>query len=105
MKALDASLNTELNALREAGTFKTLRYLNSPMDTHVQMEGRGDTLVLSSNNYLGLANHPEVIEAGRVALKEYGAGTASVRFICGTFTIHKQIEEALAKLHRTEAAL
>ena len=105
MKALDESLNVELSGLREAGTLKTLRYLNSPMDTQVKMEGRGDTLVLSSNNYLGLANHPEVIEAGRAALREYGAGTASVRFICGTFTIHKEIEEALAKLHHTEAAL
>src|SRR5438477_454180 len=102
---LDTSLAEELSAMRGRGTFKTFRYIESPMDTEVEMEGRGKVLVLSSNNYLGLADHPEVINAGQDALATYGAGTASVRFICGTFSIHRQIEEALAKLHRTESAL
>ncbi len=105
MSTLDEQFNAELNAMREGGTLKTFRYIDSPMDTQVDIEGRGETLVLSSNNYLGLANHPEVIEAGRDALTHYGAGTASVRFICGTFTVHEKIEAALAKLHHTEAAL
>ncbi len=102
---LDASLNEELTAMDKAGTRKAFRYLSTPMDTEVTMENIGKVMVLSSNNYLGLANHPQVIEAGREALKTYGAGTASVRFICGTFSIHERIEAALAKLHHTQAAL
>ncbi len=102
---LDTQLNSELAAMGEAGTRKAFRFIRSPMAAEVEMEGRGRVLVLSSNNYLGLAGHPEVIEAGREALLAYGAGTASVRFICGTFSIHREIEAALARLHRTEAAL
>ena len=63
------------------------------------MEGRGDVLILSSNNYLGLCSEPSVVEAGRGARK-YGAGTGSVRFICGTFTVHRELEEALARFSR-----
>src|SRR5438105_4509094 len=92
---LDDSLSAELSAMKNAGTLKGFRHIASPMDAEVTMEERGKVLVLSSNNYLGLANHPEVIEAGISALKEYGAGTASVRFICGTFSIHSQIETVL----------
>jgi glycine C-acetyltransferase len=69
------------------------------------MAGRGDVIVLSSNNYLGLAAHPEVVEAGIEGLRRYGAGTASVRFICGTFEPHHELERALADLSGTEAAL
>ena len=105
MTTLDTSLKQELTAMEKAGTLKKFRYLSTPMDTEVSMEQIGKVLVLSSNNYLGLANHPEVLEAGREALAKYGAGTASVRFICGTFSIHEQIEAALAKLHHTESAL
>ncbi len=99
------SLQADLATMENSGTLKKFRHIQTPMDTQVTMEESGKALVLSSNNYLGLANHPEVIEAGVAALKKYGAGTASVRFICGTFTIHEQIEKALATLHRTEAAL
>lgn len=99
------SLAADLSAMEKAGTLKKFRHIATPMDTNVTMEESGKALVLSSNNYLGLANHPEVIEAGIAALKKYGAGTASVRFICGTFTIHEEIEAALARLSRTEAAL
>ncbi|MDX2095840.1 MAG: glycine C-acetyltransferase [Alphaproteobacteria bacterium] len=103
---LDDALRGELLAMEKAGTRKRFRHLASPMDTQVTMEEKsGEVLVLSSNNYLGLAHHPEVVQAGIDALKEYGAGTASVRFICGTFSIHSRIEAALAKLHRKEAAL
>ena len=69
------------------------------------MEGHGEVLVLSSNNYLGLAAHPEVIQAAKDGLDRYGAGTASVRFICGTFEPHLELEAALAELVGTEAAL
>ena len=104
--SLNTSLQTELSAMEKAGTLKTFRHIATPMDTNVAMEEKtGEVLVLSSNNYLGLANHPDVIAAGVKALKQYGAGTASVRFICGTFSIHAEIEEAIATLHRQEAAL
>jgi glycine C-acetyltransferase len=69
------------------------------------MEGRGEVIVLSSNNYLGLAAHPEVVRAGIEGLERYGAGTASVRFICGTFEPHHELERKLAELSGTEAAL
>ena len=69
------------------------------------MAGRGEVIVLSSNNYLGLAAHPEVVRAGIDGLERYGAGTASVRFICGTFEPHLELERALADLSGTEAAL
>src|SRR5204863_329345 len=77
----------------------------SPQGPVVEMEGRGEVLVLSSNNYLGLGNHPEVIEAGIDGLRRYGAGTASVRFICGTFQPHLELERELADLVGTEASL
>lgn len=105
MSTLNDSLQIELDAMTKAGTRKTLRHITGPMDTEVDMKESGHALVLSSNNYLGLSNHPEVIEAGRDALTQYGAGTASVRFICGTFSVHDEIEQALARLHGTEAAL
>jgi glycine C-acetyltransferase len=69
------------------------------------MQGRGRVLILSSNNYLGLSDTPEVIASGKEALDRFGAGTGSVRFICGTFTIHQELEAALARLVGTPAAL
>ncbi len=91
--------------MRGKGTLKVLKTIASPMAPRVTMEGRGEVLILSSNNYLGLADHPEVIAAGKRALERYGAGTASVRFICGTFTPHRELEQALARFFGTEAAL
>src|SRR5213078_459167 len=69
------------------------------------MEGRGEVVILSSNNYLGLSNDPEVVAAGVEGLRKFGAGTGSVRFICGTFTIHRDLEKAIAELVGTEASL
>ncbi len=103
---LEQSLRAELSALEQAGTKKVFRHITGPMDTNVGMQEKsGDVLVLSSNNYLGLSNHPELIKAGQEALAKYGAGTASVRFICGTFSIHDEIEKSIARLHRQEASL
>lgn len=105
-QTLDESLSADLAAMAKAGTLKTFRHITGPMGTEVGMrEKAGRILVLSSNNYLGLADHPEVVAAGKEALDKYGAGTASVRFICGTFTIHDEIEQTLARLSHTEAAL
>jgi glycine C-acetyltransferase len=103
--ALDSRLRAELDALREAGTYKRFNTLCSPQGPVVEMEGRGEVLVLSSNNYLGLADRPEVVEAGIEGLRKYGAGTASVRFICGTFEPHLELERELAELAGTEASL
>ena len=103
--SLKTELQAELDALKAAGTYKRLNYLESPQGARVRMEGRGEVIVLSSNNYLGLANEPAVVQAGIQALEQYGAGTASVRFICGTFALHRELETALARFVGTEASL
>lgn len=100
-----AQLQERLDQLRAEGVYKRLNHLDSPQDARVVMEGRGEVLILSSNNYLGLAAQREVVDAGKLALDRFGAGTGSVRFICGTFTIHRDLEAALAKLVGTEASL
>jgi glycine C-acetyltransferase len=104
-QAYDRKLKSELDVLRAAGTFKTLRHLTTPMAAEVDMQEAGRTIVLSSNNYLGLADNPAVVAAGVEGLRKYGAGTASVRFICGTFDIHQRLEERIASFLGTEAAL
>jgi glycine C-acetyltransferase len=104
-KAFTKSLEDTIEQLKRDKVYKRLNYLESPQSAHVQMEGRGDVLILSSNNYLGLSDEPSVIEAGIEGLKQYGAGTASVRFICGTYTIHRELEDVLAKFVGTEASL
>jgi glycine C-acetyltransferase len=98
-------VGAELDGLREARTYKRFLTLESPQGPVVRMAGRGEVIVLSSNNYLGLAAHPDVVRAGIEGLERYGAGTASVRFICGTFEPHLELERALADLSATEAAL
>jgi glycine C-acetyltransferase len=102
---LDTRLAGELEQFRRDKVYKTLNYLDSPQGPRVTMEGRGEVIVLSSNNYLGLSNNPTVVEAGKRALDRYGAGTASVRFICGTFTVHRELEHACARLVGTADAL
>ena len=76
-------LQSELDQLKRDGLYKRLNYIASPQGPRVRMEGRGEVVILSSNNYLGLCNEPDVIGAGKRALDEFGAGTGSVRFICG----------------------
>jgi len=103
--AFERSLQSDIEKLKAAGTYKTLRHLTTPMAAEVHMEEAGDVIVLSSNNYLGLSDEAAVIEAGKRGLDTYGAGTASVRFICGTFDIHRQLEDRIAEFLRTEASL
>ena len=102
---LEHRIASELEQFIRDGTYKRLNFLESPQAARVQMEGRGEVIILSSNNYLGLANEPSVVAAGKAALDRFGAGTASVRFICGTFTIHRDLEAACARLVGTPASL
>lgn len=98
-------LQSTLDQLKADKVYKRLNYLESPQAARVKMEGRGEVLILSSNNYLGLSDEPSVIQAGIDGLEQWGAGTASVRFICGTYTVHRELEETLARFVGTEAAL
>jgi len=102
---LEQRIASQLEQLAREGTYKRLNFLDSPQAPRVQMEGRGEVIILSSNNYLGLSNEPSVVKAGKDGLDRFGAGTASVRFICGTFTIHRALEAACARLVGTGAAL
>ena len=105
MIALEAELRSELEQMERAGTLKRIPVLVSPQGPLVEVDGRGELLCLCSNDYLGLANHPAVVAAGAEALERYGAGTASVRFICGTFAPHLELERDLAGFLKTDAAL
>ena len=100
-----ARLSAELQQFQHDGIYKRLNYLASPQGARVTMEGRGEVVILSSNNYLGLCNVPQVVQAGKDALDRYGAGTGSVRFICGTFTVHRALEQALARFVGCESSL
>jgi glycine C-acetyltransferase len=107
-RRFDTRTDALLEQLQRDGLWKHLQMLDGPMDAVVKMR-RADgsfreTLCFCSNNYLGLANHPEVVEAGIQGLKEFGAGTASVRFICGTFTPHEELEKMIARYMGTEAS-
>jgi glycine C-acetyltransferase len=105
MSVLDDRLATTLQTLRSEGTYKMFQNLTAPMDATTEIAGVGEVLVFCSNNYLGLANHPAVIEAARAGLTRYGAGTSSVRFICGNFECHRALEEKIAAFVGAEAAL
>src|SRR6059036_2067356 len=100
-----ARLETEVEQFKQDGVYKRLNYLEAPQAARTRMQGRGEVVILSSNNYLGLCNAPDVVAAGKRALDEFGAGTGSVRFICGTFTIHRELEQALARFVGCESSL
>ena len=94
-----------LKSLGDTRQLKRFYHVLGSLGPTVQIEGRGEVIVLCSNNYLGLANDPEVVAAGTQGLRQYGAGTASVRFICGTLACHRELETALARFVGTPAAL
>jgi glycine C-acetyltransferase len=104
-QAFVSSLSAQLDQFRREGVYKRLNHLDSPQSSWVEMEGRGRVLILSSNNYLGLCDDPAVVAAGVQGLERFGAGTGSVRFICGTFTVHRELEAAIARLVGTESSL
>ena len=92
----------QLQEIRDAGLFKGERVITTPQQAHVGVREREGVLNLCANNYLGLADHPDIVAAAQEALKRWGYGLASVRFICGTQQIHKQLEARLAEFLGTE---
>jgi glycine C-acetyltransferase len=103
-EGLTRHLEAELEALREAGTYKVERTLEGPQDAEVAVDGR-EVVMLTSNNYLGLANHPRIRAAAREAVDEWGYGMASVRFICGTDSLHLELERRIADFFDADAAI
>ena len=97
-------LDSQLGELREAGTYKIERELEGPQDAGVEVEGR-EVIMLTSNNYLGLANHPRIRQAARDAIEEWGFGMASVRFICGTDSLHLALERRIADFFEADDAI
>jgi len=99
------SLDEELQSLKDKGTYKQFKYNTNALKGRINVEGFGEEIVLCSNNYAGLADNPEVIKAAHRALDQYGAGASSVRFICGTYDIHRSLEEKTAAFLGMEASL
>lgn len=96
-----SELAATLQEIRDAGLYKGERQLTTPQSSHITTSS-GDALNFCANNYLGLADHPDVVEAAGNALQEWGFGMASVRFICGTQTLHKSLEGALSRFFGTD---
>ena len=101
----DKRCQENINPWTQSGQLKPFYNITSPMRPVVEIEDKGEVLVLCANNYLGLADHPEVIEAGIQGMRDYGAGTASVRFICGTLGCHRKLEKKIADFVGTESSL
>ena len=97
-------MQNELNEMKESGNFNSIRTLESPQGAWVEIEGK-EKLNFSSNNYLGLANHPELTKAAEKAIEEYGVGPGAVRTIAGTMSLHNELEEKLASFKKVEATL
>lgn len=99
-----SQIQSEINSIKEAGTYKVERIITSPQSSLVTVAGGRSEPVLNfcANNYLGLSSHPAIVEAAKQALLSHGFGLSSVRFICGTQDLHKQLEAAISKFHGTE---
>ncbi|HUP61435.1 MAG TPA: glycine C-acetyltransferase [Thermoanaerobaculia bacterium] len=97
-----STLQSELEQMSQSGTLKRELALKGPQGPVVDVEGAGQVIMLTSNNYLGLADHPKIVEAAEKAERDYGYGLASVRFICGTQTIHRELEAKIAEFLGTE---
>ncbi|CAD5219656.1 unnamed protein product [Bursaphelenchus okinawaensis] len=99
-RSLESELNQELNDIRSAGTYKNERVILGKQGMEIKVEGQDKALLnFCANNYLGLSSNPDVIQASKAALDSHGAGLSSVRFICGTQDIHKQLERKIAQFH------
>ncbi len=100
--ALLDRLRQDTEALREQGLYKTERVITTPQAAEIGVSGGREVINLCANNYLGLANHPELVAAAHEALDRYGYGMASVRFICGTQDVHKELEQRISQFLGTE---
>src|SRR6202171_6099030 len=98
-------LAEQLDEIRQLGLYQTERPLSTPQGAHIRTADGKEVLNLCANNYLGLADDPEVIGAAKSALERWGFGLASVRFICGTQVIHNELEAALTRFHQTEETI
>ncbi len=105
ISAFGAHLRGELAALEDGGLYKGERVITSPQRATITVADGGEVLNFCANNYLGLADHPELVAAAKAALERYGYGMASVRFICGTQEEHKELEGRLARFLGTEDAI
>ncbi|SVD62948.1 uncharacterized protein METZ01_LOCUS415802, partial [marine metagenome] len=94
---LQEQISSQLADLQQEGLFKAERVICSPQHATVKMEEEKELLNFCANNYLGLSNHPELLASATKALETYGFGMSSVRFICGTQTVHKQLEARLSE--------
>jgi glycine C-acetyltransferase len=103
--SLLTTLSTELDQMAQAGTLKRELPLQTPQGAVVEVEGKGEVIMLTSNNYLGLANHPAIVAAAEKAEGDYGYGLASVRFICGTQTIHRILEKRISEFFGMEETI
>jgi glycine C-acetyltransferase len=101
----EKQLSQTLEEIKSQGLYKTERIITTPQDAHIKVAGGKEVLNMCANNYLGLADHPELIKAAKKALDDHGLGMASVRFICGTQDIHKELESALTKFLGTEETI
>ena len=99
---LQEQLQKELKEIEEAGIFKRERIITSPQGANVTVQSGDNVVIMCANNYLGLSSHPEVIQAAKDTLDTHGYGMSSVRFICGTQDIHKELEAKIAKFYGTE---
>jgi glycine C-acetyltransferase len=99
---MQSYLHAKLDEIRQAGLYKSERVITGPQQAHVGVKGGTPVLNLCANNYLGLANHPDVVHAAQQAMEQWGYGMASVRFICGTQQVHKQLEEKISAFLGTE---
>jgi glycine C-acetyltransferase len=101
----EKQLSQTLDEIKSQGLYKTERIITTPQDAHIAVAGGKRVLNMCANNYLGLADHPELIKAAKEALDTHGLGMASVRFICGTQDLHKELEAALTKFLGTEETI
>ncbi len=104
-RGLAERLKVELGEMVQSGVHKTLQHIMGRQSAVVEVEGHGEVVNLCSNNYLGLCDQPSVMQAVKDGTDRYGAGTSSVRFICGTFAIHRELEEQIADFLGTQASL
>ena len=96
------TLKKEVKEIKDAGLYKSERIITSSQDAVIKISTGQEVINFCANNYLGLSNHPEVIQAAKDTMDTHGFGMSSVRFICGTQDIHKQLEKTIANFYTTE---